>query len=213
MRFYARFMPGGGVSWGMVKKVIYSLENKGISKNGKKGWNIMRNNAEDKGMVIQDIFENIVLNEELDHEFLENFVCAYSYFILKTNKDYKYNQTYLSSYLEDFKYVREKLNEKKKIRDEVEEILYSYKLESDVRVSIDQYWMFETDEDKIYSKFVGVINKERILSNKCLIEVECISLNRDKILINEFINLNENEKLQKKRIDNIFKKLKVIIST
>ena len=173
----------------------------------------MKNNAEDKGMVIQDIFENIMLNGELDYEFLENFVCAYSYFILKTNKDYKYNQTYLSSYLEDFKYVREKLNEKKKIRDEVKKILCIYKFEGDVRVSIDQYWIFETDEDKIYSKFAGMINKERILSNKCLIEVECIRLNKDKILINEFIDPNEKEKLQKKRIDNIFKKLKVIIST
>ena len=173
----------------------------------------MSNNADNKGMIIQDIFERIVLNEELDYEFLENFVCAYSYFILRTNKDYKYNQTYLVSYLEDFKYVREKLIEKKKIRDEVEEILYSYKFEKDVRVSLDQYWMLETDEDKIYSKFVGVINKERILSNKCLIEVECIRLNKDKILINEFINLNEKEKSQRKKIENIFKKLKVIIST
>ena len=51
---------------------------------------MMKNNAEDKGMVIQDIFENIMLNGELDYEFLENFVCAYSYFILKTNKDYLY---------------------------------------------------------------------------------------------------------------------------
>lgn len=173
----------------------------------------MKNNAEDKGMVIQAIFENIVLKEELDYEFLENFVCAYSYFILKTNKDYKYNQTYLSSYFEDFKHIREKLNEKKKIRDEVKEILGNYKLEGDIKVFIDQYWMLETDEDKLYSKFVGMINKERILSNKCLIEVECIISNRDKILISEFINLNEQEKLQKKRIDNIFKKLKEIIST
>lgn len=173
----------------------------------------MNNNTEDKALAIQDIFEKIVFDENLNCEFLEEFVCAYSYFILKTNRNYKYNQTYLSSYLEDFQYVREKLIEKKKIRDEVEERIDNYWLVHNIRISIDEYWMLEVKQEKLYSKFVGVINKERILSNKCLIEMECISLNKEKIIINEFIYLNEKEKEQKKRIESIFKKLKEIVET
>lgn len=174
---------------------------------------MMNNKAEDKGLAIQDVFERILFNEALDCEFLESFICAYSFFILKTNKDYKYNQTYLSSYFYDFMHVREKLNEKKKIRDEVEKRIDSSLTTQNIKISIDQYWLLESNGDKINSKFVGAINKERILSNKCLIEVECVSLNKDKIIVNEFINLNDKEKIQNKRIDSFFEKLRKILET
>lgn len=174
---------------------------------------MMNNIIEDKGLVIQDIFEKILFDVELDDEFIENFLCAYSYFILKTNKDYKYNQTYLSSYFQDFMRVREKLNKKKVIRDEVEERIQNSWLTKNIRISIDQYWLLEVNEDKIHSKFVGMINKDRILSNKCLIEAECVSLNKEKIIINEYMNLNEKEKIQQQKIDIFFEKLRKILET
>ena len=172
---------------------------------------MMNNKTEDKGMAIQDIFEKILFDEELDCDFLEDFLCAYSYFILKTNRDYKYNQTYLSSYFQDFIHVKQKLNEKKRIRDEVEKRIDNFWVTQNIRISIDQYWLLESDGEKIHSKLVGMINKERILSNKCLIEVEYISSNTDKIIVNEFINLNDKENIQKKRMDNVFKKLREIL--
>lgn len=173
----------------------------------------MNTKIEDKGLVIQDVFEKILFDEELDYVFLENFVCAYSFFILKTNKDYKYNQTYLSSYFEDFINVREKLNEKKKIRDEVKKRMNGVLEKQIMRISIDQYWLLELNEDEVHSKFAGTINKERIMSNKCLVEVECISLDREKIIISEFVNLNDKEKMQQMRLDNIFEKLMKVLET
>ncbi len=148
-------------------------------------------------------------------EDLEKFLCAYSYFITKTNKDYKYNLTYLQSYFDDFLKVKEKINEKRVMIELIETLLADEKFNvriEEIRIIIDRFWILirengknkKTDIQKVYT---DSIDNDKIVSSKYTIEIQ-VRIGKD-----EKINITKrvSKETVKKEIRKSFEQLDKII--
>lgn len=69
----------------------------------------------------------------------------FSHFLCSTNKDYKYNETYLISFVDRFLKFQEYIRIKKAIFVELVKVAYLHFAENfdeDVEITIDQYWRY-----------------------------------------------------------------------
>lgn len=138
---------------------------------------------------IKAIFQHVMGSMEVDEniELFEQFICAYSYFISHTNKDYKYNQTYLVSYFRDFQKIKDRISKKigfvEELKMEIDKLDIGARK---ITLEIDEFWriIWEVNKRKDES-LTEKINKEKLCSNDYTISVTIENEEKNKICISK----------------------------
>ena len=115
-------------------------------------------------------YVNKLINKDIDNDIFEEYIDIFSKFLGYVNSDYKYNGTYLSQYIDDFKKVCTMLKKKNEIYNEILEKIK--KLESKFELIIDRMFYVDcTELPKVEIKYIG-IDKNMIV--KCSVEIKII---------------------------------------
>lgn len=140
-----------------------------------------------------------------DRDQWEAFINAYSYFISKTNKNYKYNLTYLPSYFEEFMQVKEAIKKKENIAQSLQVLLKKKELctVDKMKVSIDRFWTLIKEDSVIRKKYAGELDIKRIMSDMCMLEIEIETKTKKR----EKINITQKVSADNERIEDDIKQL------
>jgi len=166
----------------------------------------------------KELFGELQISKK-DEDRLEKFLYAYSYFILKTNKNYKYNLTYLQSYLEDFIEIKRRISEKTKIVNKIIEVLELETYEANVmeiRCVLDSFWILLKENDffknkNVMKEYTGEIDSEKLMSSKCVIEVQVNVKDGGMISITK--KIDAHDKIVEREMKDILKQIRKLMES
>lgn len=171
---------------------------------------------EQKKENIKEQFMNVLLEREWTEEDITELISAFSYYILKTNKSYKYNQTYLTSYCDGFYKLKNYIKDREDMMDLIQ--VYFERLKDSIKkkysVEINGLWEIiyeQEDRDvKIKRQFSGNIDKNKLFDDKFFVLVKIFDENRHmscyEFVIKD-ISLKDKTKLEKE-LEKIIKQMK-----
>ena len=135
--------------------------------------------------VIDSYVKNL-LTVEIEEKNFELYIDIFSRFLGYSNPNYKYNGTYLSQYINEFKIIYHELREKKKVYDIIINKLNGIRLPFEL--ILDDMYSFDTDNKKL--KFTNFeINK---ITSKSINAKVTIKYGENKYLFcNDYKNENE----------------------
>lgn len=174
---------------------------------------------EEKTESINKQFLNTMLEDTISNTEILKLISAFSFFISKTNKNYKYNLTYLQSYVPDFIHIKEEIKRKNQyiniIGDQIKELCNKVNAEY-IFLTIDDFWIISCNKYQNRNKDIlklkydlsEIINKEKIISDKLAIELKITFKNLETMCVCHIIKLaSKSEKQINIEISEIVKEI------
>lgn len=145
---------------------------------------------------VLNIYIQTLLTETIEEEKFERYIDMFSKFMGYTNKDYKYNGTYLGQYVAEFQQAYRALKKKNQIYDAV--CLKLITLGKSFKMIVDgSYYVYFSSMDHIQREYI-YFDKDKILSAK--IEICVIDASQE-----EYTFCKEYEYLDEKLLEEVYK--------
>lgn len=145
-------------------------------------------------------YQNIITGNNIVDETVKNMnigevIGAFSEYIVAVNPEYRYNKTYLNSYVEDFIECRKALKKKYEILIYILNQLETYGINKDYIIKLDEAWIFEKGKIRLSN----TIDPNVIKSDKIRMELELVHDNGYVIAVEKDMEKDlNNEYLEEK---------------
>lgn len=134
---------------------------------------------------------NMVMVNIEPEQFIEQ-IQLFSQYLVYSNQDYKYNETYLANFCLEFINFKKYVGIKNQIFGEIIKCITSYSWNLDLQISVDQFWLYSSVDSEISVN--TNINVNIVCSENVLIKGTLVRENKRYLFLKEY-KVIEHEKL------------------
>lgn len=128
---------------------------------------------------IQDI-----ANMKFDPEIFKTQIRLFSQYLTYSNENYKYNETYLERFCQEFIRFKKYVELKNEVFVELCKNIVHFACDLDVILIIDQFWVFSTAKEEITTR--KNINIDKVCSNQIQIKANLQFAEKDYLFFQEY---------------------------
>lgn len=132
----------------------------------------------------QVTFIQEIAKMEFDPEIFKTQIRLFSQYLTYSNEDYKYNETYLEGFCQEFIRFKKYVELKNEVFGELCKRILSFESELELVLVIDQFWMFSTTNGEITTR--KVINEHKVCNNWIQIKANLQFAEKDHLFFQEY---------------------------